>query len=132
MTDSVEHKTIFDDPAMLTKFEEYDRILAEADQDFHEALHSEEAQAEELAPRGRPKKYMTQEEKTEAQRKNALLHYHRKKALCHYLKTAPELVNGDIFTVHVKFSSSRLGVVEEDVQYRVINKDKDLYQKLTH
>jgi hypothetical protein len=76
---------------------------------------------------------MTQEEKTEAQRKNALLHYHRKKALYHYLKSAPApLANGDVFTVHVKFSSSRLGVVEEDVQYRVINKDKDLYQKLTH
>ena len=115
---------------------EYDRILAEADQEFHAALHPEEGTSAALHPeehaRGRPKKYVTQEEKTEAQRKNALLHYHRKKALCHYLKTAPaELANGDIFTVHVKFSSSRLGVVEEDVQYRVINKDKELYQKLT-
>lgn len=79
---------------------------------------------------GRPRKYTTEEEKAEAQRKNALLHYHRKKALAAYLKDNHEMTNGDIITVHVKVNSRRLGEIEESVHYRVINKDKELFQKV--
>lgn len=79
---------------------------------------------------GRPRKYTTEEEKAEAQRKNALLHYHRKKALAAYLKDNHEMSNGDIITVHVKVNSRRLGEIEESVHYRVINKDKELFQKV--
>ena len=79
---------------------------------------------------GRPRNYTTEEEKAEAQRKNALLHYHRKKALAAYLKDNHEMSNGDIITVHVKVNSRRLGEIEESVHYRVINKDKELFQKV--
>lgn len=65
---------------------------------------------------GRPRKY-----NTEAQ---------RKKALAAYLKDNHEMVNGDIITVHVKVTSRKLGEIEENVRYRVINKDKELFQKL--
>jgi hypothetical protein len=83
---------------------------------------------------GRTRKYHTPEEKSEAQRHNALLHYHRKKALTkavQELAAAGNLTNGDVITVHVSITSRALGPYSEDIYYRIVNKDQGVYQKIS-
>ena len=90
--------------------------------------------AEETPRLGRTRKYNTEEEKTEAQRHNALLHYHRKKALTNTIKELEQdnlLHDGDVITVHVSVRSRALGNHQEDIYYRVINKEEGIYQKIT-
>ena len=84
------------------------------------------------AATGRPRKYNTKEEKDDAQRKNSLIHYHRKRALKAYVNgpAREEIQDGDVITVHVKITSRILGEYEENVQYRVVSKDNEVYQKL--
>ena len=81
---------------------------------------------------GRPRKYNNKEEKDNAQRRNALIHYHRKRALKAYVNgpAREEIHDGDVITVHVKITSRILGEYEENVQYRVVSKAKEVYQKL--
>ena len=107
MTDSVEHKTIFDDPAMLTKFEEYDRILAEADQDFHEALHAEE---------------LTPAERKRIQRNTcARRNYNRKMLLFEYLRKNSLMSSTDPFevTIDVEYVNPYDGYHHERLKYLV-------------
>ena len=82
---------------------------------------------------GRPRKYNNKEEKDNAQRRNALIHYHRKRALKAYVHgpAAAEFQDGDIITVHVKITSRILGEYEENVQYKVVSKEREVYQKLS-
>ena len=93
---------------------------------------SEEEQSVKRATVGRPRKYNSKEEKDNAQRRNALIHYHRKRALKAYVNgpAREEIQDGDVITVHVKITSRILGEYEENVQYRVVSKDNEVYQKL--
>ena len=82
---------------------------------------------------GRTKKYLTSDEQIAAQRHNSLIHYHRKKKLrerIRELESERELQDGDIIDVHISIRSRVLGDYEEDLQYRIINKDQGLYQKI--
>ena len=92
---------------------------------------SEEEQSVKRAT-GRPRKYNSKEEKDNAQRRNALIHYHRKRALKAYVHgpASAEFQDGDVITVHVKITSRILGEYEENVQYKVVSKAKEVYQKL--
>ena len=83
---------------------------------------------------GRQAKYHTADDKAAAQRHNAILHYHRKRALQKRIKEILEnegpdgIQNGDTIDVHINIFSKGLGDYSEDIYYRVIDKDRGAYQ----
>jgi hypothetical protein len=87
---------------------------------------------------GRQAKYHTADDKAAAQRHNAILHYHRKRALQKRIKEILEnegpdgIQNGDTIDVHINIFSKGLGDYSEDIYYRVIDKDRGAYQLQHH
>ena len=87
---------------------------------------------------GRQAKYHTPAEKSQAQRHNSIVHYHRKRALQKRIKEIEEtegpdgIKNGDTIDVHINIFSKGLGDYSEDIYYRVIDKDRGAYQLQHH
>ena len=111
--------------------------------DIHTNSNSESVTGTELLvltkfPRkgGRQAKYHTPAEKSQAQRHNAIVHYHRKRALQKRIKEIEEtegpdgIKNGDTIDVHINIFSKGLGDYSEDIYYRVIDKARGAYQLL--
>ena len=81
---------------------------------------------------GRPKKYMTEEEKKESKRINALKSYYRKKAIEQFLKENDnEAINiADFVTIKYTLpKDSKLGGELTEI-FRIIETDKGLSLKL--
>ena len=72
---------------------------------------------------------MTPIEKKQAQKINALKHYHRKKALQKFIDDIVdnEKEIGELIDVEVKYKSRVLGNVHEIITYRVHNFDEGLF-----
>ena len=79
---------------------------------------------------GRARKYLTNEEKEAAQRKNALLHYHRKKALDKRIRELKDIKEGEIIDVYVCFKSRVMGNYEEHIHYMLLDKANGTYNKV--
>lgn len=81
---------------------------------------------------GRPPKYTSNAERKVAQKHNAIVHYHRKKALQNKLvelaSNNVQLQNGDEIEVEVNISCRALGDYTERLTYRVIDLEKSQYQ----
>ena len=72
---------------------------------------------------------MSPAEKKEAQKVNALKHYHRKKALTKFIDDVREHEKeiGELIEVEVKYKSRVLGNVHEIITYRVYDFDEGLF-----